>query len=117
MTTQLGLNRDAQGIPIYGPDFATTHFSATLVNSSEQTFTVPGDSLEWVVSFSYQPGSVIWVAKNTTAAIPAGSSFASTNSELNPGARRVKSGDVIHCITPNATADVGISLYTLPKGS
>lgn len=117
MTTQLGLNRDAQGIPIYAPNFATNHFSATLVNGSEQTFTVPGDSLEWIASFSYQPGATVWISNNTTAAIPAGATFASTNSELNPGARRVKSGDIIHCVTSNLSTDVGVSLYTLPKGS
>lgn len=117
MTTQLGLNRDAQGIPIYGPEFATNHFSAALVNGAEETFTIPESSLEWIISFSYQPGSTVWVSKNATATIPAGASFAATSSELNPGARRVAGGDVIHCITSNAVADVGISLYTLPKGS
>ena len=114
MSTILDFQNDVKGYNAYAPAFATDHFSATLTNGAEETFTVPtGNFSIYVVSFSYQPGTNVWVARNTTTAIPAGATFASTNSELNPGARMVKAGDVIHCITDNATADVGVSIYAI----
>jgi len=116
MTTKLMFGRDNQGYNAYAPQFSTNHFSATLVNGAEETFTIPSNFPVWVISFSYQPGSTVWVATNTTAAIPAGAAFASTNSELNPGARLVYAGDIIHCITSNASSDVGISLYSVDGG-
>lgn len=116
MTTQLMFGRDNQGYNAYAPEFATNHFSATLVNGAERTFTVPSDFSAYIASFSYQPGSTIWAARNTTAVIPASDSFTSTNSELNPGARLVYAGDIIHCITSNASSDVGVSLYAIQGG-
>lgn len=109
--TKLNFGRDVQGFNAYAPQFATNHFTASLVNGAEETFTVPEDCDVWVVSFSYQPGTVNWVARNATAAVPAGATFASSTSELNPGARMVSGGDVIHVITASATSEVGVSLY------
>ncbi len=111
MSTQLNFGRDVQGFNAYAPDFSTNHFSATITNGVEATLTVPTTSQIWLLSFSYQPGTNVWVARNSTAAIPAGATFVASTSELNPGSRRVFSGDVIHFITNNASADVGVSLY------
>ena len=110
-TLELNLERDNTGIPAYAPQFASVHFSATLNGGSAQTFTIPSDAQTYIASFSYQPGATVWVARNTAAAEPAGSTFAATNSELNPGARTVYAGDVIHCVTSDTTADIGISIY------
>jgi len=109
--TKLNFGRDVQGLNAYAPAFATNHFSASLVNGAEETFTVPEDCDKWIVSFSFQPGTVNWVALNATAAVPAGATFAATDSELNPGARWVTGGDVIHVITSTASSEVGVSLY------
>lgn len=114
MSVLLNFQNDVKGANAYAPPFSTDHFSATLTNGVEATFTVPtGNFSVYVVSFSYQPGCNVWVANNLTAAIPVGGTFAATDSELNPGARRVLAGDVIHCITDNVTADVGISIYAI----
>lgn len=114
MSTLLNFQNDIKGANAYAPAFATNHFSATLTTGSEQTFTVPtGNFNNYVLSFSYQPGTNVWVAVNTTAAVPAGGTFAATNSELNPSARRVQAADIIHCITDNATAEVGVSIYAI----
>lgn len=114
MSTILDFQNDVKGANAYAPAFATDHFSATLTNGSAQSFTVPtGNFSVYVVSFSYQPGTNVWVANGTTAAVPAGATFASTASELNPGARRVLAGAVISCITDNTTADVGVSIYAI----
>lgn len=113
MSTILNFARDAQGYNTYAPDFATNHFSATLSNGSAESFTVPGNFPVWIVSFSFQPGTNVWVARNSTAAIPADGTFTSTKSELNPSSRRVYAGDVISCITDAVTSDVGVALYAI----
>lgn len=111
MSTILSFSRDVQGYNAYAPDFATDHFSVTLTTGTGATFTVPNNYNYYIISFSYQPGTNVWVCNGNTASVPAGGSFAATNSELNPGARRVKGGAVISCITDNATAEVGVSIY------
>lgn len=114
MSTQLLFGRDAGGYNAYAPAFSTNKFSATLTTGSEQTITVPSNFTNWIVVFSFEPGTVVWVALNATAAVPAGATFASTTSELNPSTRTVKAGDVIHLITSSTSADVGVSLYAVP---
>ncbi len=115
MTTKLIFGRDVQGLNAFAPPFATDGFSATLTASGgNSTVTVPSNFQNWIVAFSYQPGSDIWVSLNTAAAAPAGSTFASTLSELNPGSRTVKAADVIHILNNGtATADVGVILYAI----
>lgn len=114
-TTKLNFERDINGYNAFAPDFPTLIWSATLTNGAETTFTVPGNFQVWVMALSPQPGSNIWVARNTTAAIPVGNTLAATNSELNPAQRRVYADDVIHVITANTTADVEIALYAISQ--
>ena len=111
MSINLNFGRDQSGSCTYAPDFPTNIFSATLTNGSAQSITVPKNAAVWYVSFSIQPGCNVWVCRNGTAAVPAGASFAATTSELNPGQRRVYSGDTLSLITDNATADVEVSFY------
>lgn len=113
MTTRLNFGRDINGKNAFGPEISTDIYTASLTNGSEQTFTVPSDSQKWLASFSYQAGTVNWVAVNNTAAVPAGASFASADSVLNPGVLQVNAGDVIHVITATATSEVSVSLYSI----
>lgn len=110
MTTPINFAQ-SQGYNTFAPDFSDTNYTASLINGSEQTITVPSDSAAYIASFSYQPGTVVWVANNATAAVPAGASFASAASSLNPGARKVEAGDVLHLITATATAEVSVTFY------
>lgn len=109
--TQLNFGRDIQGFNAFAPKFSNNKLSATLTVGLEATFTIPSTYKQFIISFSVQPGHVVWVAVNETAAVPVGASFASTTSELNPASRVVNAGDVIHCISPDATTDIGVIIY------
>ncbi len=121
MTTPLSFGRDRQGYNAFAPAVSTNMYSAAITSGGNATITLPGDVPVWIVAFSYQPGSDIWVSYNGSAAAPAGATFAATSSELNPGARLVpstkttSSGTVATTINVlnngTATADVWIGLY------
>ena len=113
MSTLLNLGRDVAGQNSYTPAFCDNKFSATLTIGVEATFTVPSNKKVWTCAFCIQPGTVVWVARNETAAVPVGGTFAATDSELNPATRTVFAGDVIHLITSSTTADVGVLLYAV----
>ena len=79
-----------------------------VTGSYPKTFATP----RFLAIFSYEPGASVWVALNATATT-AGAAFATTDSELNPSARVVDSSDVLHFITADATAILGVSFYAL----
>jgi hypothetical protein len=60
----------------------------------------------------------VWCALNTTATVPAGSSFAATSSDMvvqnKDYARWVKAGDVLHFVTAHDGTDVGVMFYAMP---
>lgn len=113
--TQLNFGRDVQGMNAYAPQLADVMFSATIASGAAQGITVPSTSENWIVVFSYQPGSSIWVSVDHTAAAPVGATFAATTSFLLPAQLKVKAADTISCFNNNATGqDVGIALYAVP---
>ena len=120
MATRLFFGRDEQGYNAFAPEPSTTIFSATLVNGAAESITLPTNAKKWVLSFSFQPGTNVFVDfSGATAAAPAGSAFASTTSVLNPGSRllNAKKSDgnptEISLITNNATAAVTVELYAV----
>lgn len=86
----------------------------------EQTYTVPGAAtVSYSARFSYAQDANVYVRLNGVAAVPGAGSVASEQyNEFRPGAdgsqRYVKGGDVLHFITSDATAFVGVSLRQLP---
>lgn len=123
MPTSFSMVRDINAFNGFGLPFSIDKYSATIVADTDATLTVPSTgplgsssstySNKFIVIFSYEAGASVWVANNTTAAKPAGATFASTSSELNPSARYVKAGDVLHFLTPDTSAEVSVVFYAL----
>ena len=119
MSTKLSFGRDQQGYNAFAPIPSTDKYSATLAAGGNATITLPTNVSSWIVSFSYQPGSLIWVAYNTTASAPVGATFASTQSELLPGSRKLFSlrnngttATTINLLNSGSgTADISVTLY------
>ena len=130
MTTQYKLQKDVAGYNGFGLQFSDQKYSATLAVTTDTTLAVPltaavGTVLNSVNKFlmivdcyNATGEGEVWVANNHTAAGPAGSSFAATNSDLvvqnKYYAREVKAGDVVHFYAPAANTSVGVIFYALP---
>lgn len=78
----------------------------------EETWTVPGtDTMQYQAYFSYNCTSNVFVGKNITPAIPSlGTVGEQSYNEFRPKKRYVKGGDVLHFITPDTSAYIGVSL-------
>lgn len=117
MSTKLNFGRDVQGFNAYAPYPATDIFTATLASAGNASFTVPSNYSIWIVSFSFQAASDIWVAygkAGVTASPPAGATFASSNSELTPGSRTLNAGTVVNCYNNGTTnGDVCVVMYAV----
>jgi hypothetical protein len=113
MSTLLNFGRDVQGYNAFAPQFPTDIFTATLADGTAESIVVPTNFPAWIMTVSITPGNEVWVSRTTTAAIPAGGSFAASKSELNPGPRLVYSGDTISFITPNTTTDCEVAFYAV----
>jgi len=114
MTTQLSFGRDNQGFNAYAPAPAKDLQSVTLTSGSNASFTVPSNFPNWIINFSYGGAADIWAAYGSSAAAPAGGTFASTNSELNPASRKVAAGTVINLLNNgSASIDIGVNMYAV----
>jgi hypothetical protein len=110
--TPLNFKKDTNGFNSYAPSFTNLNYQVTLSASSAQSLTVPITNNYFVAVFQVTPGSEVWIANGVTATLPSGT-FGQTSSQMNPGARYVKAGDVLSFITSNTTADVGVSFYAV----
>ena len=112
MSTLLSFGRDVQGYNAYAPSPSTNVYSATLASGVASSVTVPSSHPVWIVSFNYTPGATVFVDfTGATAAVPAGSTFSSSTSVLNPGQRTLLAGSTISAITSDTTANVVIEMY------
>lgn len=111
-----------QPIDDYGLRFPGKKFSAKLAITTDTTLTIPGDAPKYkaVMKCIRTAGTLpaeVWVAYNATAAGSAGTTFASTTSELLtedcPLCREVNAADVIHFFSSTATTDVSVVLYAV----
>jgi hypothetical protein len=92
-----------------------------LASDTDLSYTVPGTAVnKYTVLFSYIYTSNVFVCKNATATVPGAGDITTTQYlEFRPGAdgskRYVQGGDVLHFITPDTTAYVGIRLMSIPS--
>jgi len=122
MTTPYNISSVTKGVNGFGLPFCDTIYTATLGAATEATVTVPGSGSvgslgvdKFIAVFSYKLFSDVWVAVNATAAVSAGATLLVSTSELNPSAKYVKAGDVIHVITATAATDISIALYAIQE--
>lgn len=123
MPTPFSMTRDINGYNGFGLAFSVDKYSVTFAVSTDTTVTVPTagpmgtgrrtEDPQYLAVFSVSAGSEVWVALNEVAEVPVGMTFAATTSELNPAARLVNAGDVIHMITDDASASAGVTFYGL----
>lgn len=105
--------RDINGFNGFGLQFPDFIYSADLATSTATSVTVPADENKWIAILAIEPGSSCYVSVNHTAAVPAGSTFASTTSLYNPIGLQVKGGDTVSCITPDTSCRITIAFYAL----
>jgi hypothetical protein len=90
-----------------------------LAANAELTFTIPGAStVQYSARFTYTATSNVFVARNAVPVIPGGGTVGTQiYSEFRPGCDRTQryfnGGDVVHFITPDVTAYVGMRLMQL----
>ncbi len=127
MTTQYKLQKDVAGYNGFGLQFSDLKFSASLAITTDTTVAVPlkgsmGAALDtvnkWLAVIQVEANLSVWFALNATAAVPAGSTFAATTSDLIIGSQyygvEVKAGDVMHFFAPVAGTDILVKFYALP---
>ncbi len=95
--------------------FSDTCSQINCLATVAETVTVPGVSTQqYQAYFEYASNSNVFVRLNGTPAIPAGGTVgAEQYSEFKPIKRYVKGGDVLHFITPDTNAYIGVSLRQL----
>lgn len=109
--------RDINGFNGFGIKFSNSQWQCLLSANIESVLTVPttGDATypHLLAIFSFDPGDSVWVSVNGTATVPSSGTFAECQSELNPAARYVSSGDVLSFITSDTTDQIGVSFYAI----
>jgi hypothetical protein len=101
--------------------FSDTCAQFNLGANAEQTMTVPGAPItpgkppkQFQALFSYNSTANVFVSINETPIVPTlGTPGDQKTSEFRPEKRYVNGGDVIHIITPDTSAYVGVSLRDL----
>lgn len=92
-----------------------------LATNTDLSYTIPGTSEnKYTMIITYTSTSNVFVCKNAAATVPgAGTVTTQAYEEFRGGSdgtkRFVQGGDVIHFITPDASAYVGIRLMSVPS--
>lgn len=114
MTVPLIFGRDINSFNAYAPRPSDIKYSVTLALNTATSITLPETAKVYCVSFRYQPGAAVWVdTTGATASDPAGSTLASTTSELNPATLTLPAGATISIISSTATSQVSIVAWRI----
>lgn len=106
-----------QPVDDFGLRFSNLKYSASLAATTDTTLTIPSKAPRYKAVIKVETSGLVWVAINGTAAVPAGSTFAATTSELVTDdksiCREVIAGDVLHFYTAGSGIDTSVVLYPL----
>lgn len=105
------MSKDLNGINTFGrtPDSIKMGGDLTSAGGDKAFPAVPATYKKWLAIFWYNPGSIIFVNINSAAVIPVGDPALCT-SEGQPAVYELNAGDVIHAITSDTTAKIGVVL-------
>lgn len=111
-TTTMQIIRDISGVPTYALPISASKNSGILATNDAGTVTAPIEgSKNYIAIFSYTGN--VWVNFDGTAVAPTSTSE-TTQSELNPQARKVASGQSISLTTIDTNgAQYGIVFYSI----
>jgi len=95
--------------------FSDSAYQVALGAAVSQSITIPGENtMQYQALFSYTYASNVFVCKNTAPTVPLGGTVEDQQyNEFRPEKRYVRGGDVLHFITPDTSAYVGVSLMKL----
>lgn len=95
--------------------FSDTAVQINCAANAEETYTVGGlDTDQYQAYFEYASNSNVFVCKNATPTIPSsGTVGTQPYNEFKPKKRYVRGGDVLHFITPDTNAYIGVSFRKL----
>lgn len=95
--------------------FSDTAFQVNCASGAEETATVPGNPTDqYQAFFEYTQSSNVFICINATPVVPASGTVGTQQyNEFRPKKRYVRGGDVIHFITPDTSAYIGVSLRKL----
>jgi hypothetical protein len=95
--------------------FSDTCAQINCAANVEKTFTVPGTAQQqYQAYFEYASNSNVFVCKNAVALVPSSGTVGTQQyNEFKPIKRYVQGGDVLHFITPDTNAYIGVSLRQL----
>ena len=95
--------------------FSDTCAQVNCASNVGQTFTVSGPgTAQYQAFFEYTQNSNVFICLNAVPTVPAsGVVGVQQYNEFRPSKRYVRGGDVIHFITPDTSAYIGVSLRKL----
>ena len=96
---KLTLSKDGNGLSLDTIPFSDHIDVRVLSANTEETHTVPANANYVIFSLTTNT----YVRNNATVIVPAGDITDGTGGDLNPSARSVTPGDVLHLISPAAS--------------
>lgn len=105
-----------QPVDDFGSRFSNLKYNAALAATTDTSLTVPGNAPSYKALMKTSSTGIVWVSINAAAAVPVGTTFALTNSELLNGeglCREVKAGDVLHFFTATATTPISVVFFAI----
>lgn len=118
MTSAYNFIRDINGYNGFALMPSNQIWTATLAAATAEPLVVPSDATRYAIYINVEPNKSVWVTTHGTAAIPAGETFAQSNSFLINGnynptpAFIVKGGSTLSFISTAGT-EIGVMFFNI----